>query len=161
MTAYFDDIQNELHMLRNLHPTMEVRDDLRDLEYKMVRDCTIAAESPEFPGDLRIKIHRLILMKSVNFQPLNIPMEHEHDLDEFTEDVDKIRSLCSDLHSIFHEVARHEDCPYLDNPLAPMHILYARGEEVREQMAAELAGTTLEEQLRSRKKPPAPPDERT
>jgi hypothetical protein len=149
MTQYFDDFQREVDSFdRSVgFPSTTEADRVRELEHRLVFDCTVTAQAPEFPANLREAIHQTILRGAVHCQPMNTPPDLVADFEVFSEHLDRLSRLGSDLHSIFHEVARDESCPFYDNPRAWVLMKASEGEEVRERMAAELAGTTLEAQI--------------
>ena len=149
MTAYFDDFQRQLRTfdVQSEYPGQGEDDRIRELEYQLVFDCTVTAQAPEFPAYLRERVHKTILLGAVAFQPLNVPKEHIADFETFAEHVQRLSRLCSDLHTIFHDVARDESTPFYDNPRAWVMSQYAEGENVRERMAAEMSGTTVEAQV--------------
>ena len=56
-----------------------------------------------------------------------------------------INSLVWDLHTVFHEVAKRHLDNFSDDPRTPLRVVYARGEERREQMVeAQSAGASHE-----------------
>jgi hypothetical protein len=88
-------------------------------------------------------VHQTILMGAVEMQSTILPVEHQADFETFRQGVYRIQCLASDLHTIAHKVARHSDCPFYDDPQAGIKRLFAAGEDVRDEMAAKLAGTTV------------------
>jgi hypothetical protein len=113
----------------------------------VVFDCTVCSMFPDFPESIRAQIAELVLRRGVETQPLNTPPELQADFETFAQHVRRVQELIGDLHTLFHGVALHPDCPYGDNPLGGVHRLNAAGEELRERLAAEVAGTTLDAQI--------------
>jgi hypothetical protein len=126
MTMYFDDFQEKLS---DIDP-----EDFRlliDIENDLVMDCTICAQMPGFPSDLKVRIHKIVLKYGIHNLPLNAP---PRDFEFSWEHMDLLRSMGSDLHSVFHDVARLELDRFSDSPKMPLMALYTDGEIVREQM---------------------------
>jgi len=145
MTAYFDDIAKELATfdISKEYPSQEEAERIRALEIRLVDDCTVTSMAPEFPEELRAAVARTILLGSIACQPQHLPIEYAADYEHFREHVGKLHKLSSDLHGIFHAVAHHPDCPFGDNPRSWFLTQLCAGEELRDEMAAELAGTTV------------------
>lgn len=146
MTAYFDDAVNELWKLNSAAPCPQDYDFIRELELRVVHDCTVCSIFEEFPAHLRMKLAEIVLHKGVASQPLNTPPELQADFETFEEHIRRVRSLFGELHDLFHSVGTDRDCPFGDSPLSGVRMFANRGEELRERLAARAAGTTLEAQ---------------
>ncbi len=138
MTAYFDSKHEDLAKLAAVDITALVGEDvsthyrkLVELEGLIVWDVTLATEMPGFPEDLREQVHKLVLKYGTETQPVN---SHGPEYEEFADHCKGINSLVWDLHTVFHEVAKRQLDGFSDDPRTPLRILYARGEEHREQM---------------------------
>jgi hypothetical protein len=124
MTQYFDEKGRELTAIEKAQDVMA----LMEWERRLVFDCTVAAMLPTCPDDIATKIHATVLRYGVYSLPVNAS---EKDFESMHEHVRLLNMLHFDLHSHFHDIARGG---FSDNPLAGLNVLYARGEEVREQM---------------------------
>lgn len=136
MTAYFDEFAKKLNNLRVNAPGDW--NGLEKLESRLVRDVSVMAESPGFPPDLREAIHKTILAHAVTCQPLlpdlrtrENPRRYDTDQWVYTE----LGMLESELHTIFHQLARLE-AGFSDSPLQYVNSLAGSGEEYRERLAA-------------------------
>lgn len=128
MTAYFDTLTSKIQDVPWDSPT--AWDDYGSLEQDLVFDCTVAAMFPAFPEDLRLCVHRAILKGAVQHLPRNAPpadFEHNHEYGA------RLRTMTSDLHDVFHELARRGIPGFGDSPKAPLRHLYDDGDEIREQ----------------------------
>jgi hypothetical protein len=59
----------------------------------------------------------------------------QREIDTPAQHLELINRMCWDLHTIFHEVVRRNIYGFSDDPTMPVRVLYAQGEEVRENMA--------------------------
>lgn len=148
MTAYFDETHERLRAV-DLTDWRAV-ERLGEIEQKLVFDCTIAAMWEGFPPEVAKGIHTTIMLGAVQMQPRPLPEADIADFETIEEHVQRLHSLCWDLHTHFHNAALTEGYPYGDSPLNPTAALFGKGEEVRDHMAAERAGTTLEAWMRER-----------
>jgi len=144
MTCYFDDLHSKLSSLNAHAPSEADFKTLREIEHQAVFDCTVNAQFPEFPADLRQELHEVILRGGVETQSRILPIELQADFETFEQHVQRIMCLVGDLHTIAHMVARREDCPFGDSPMSGVMSLFSDGEEIRDEMAAAIAGTTVE-----------------
>ena len=133
MSGYFDDWDSRL-----AQAATTVVDDRgvigwEALEEQLVWDVTLAAESPGFPDDLRDAIHAAIVEHAVQARPLNHATNPR--VDEREDVFRELGRLSFELHSIFHEVANRNLVGFSDSPLAPLRVLFARGEARREDLA--------------------------
>lgn len=142
MTTYFDNRSRELRDIERVLCGGETTpaqwqaayDKLAELDSRVVRDVTIAAESPGMPPPLARRIHEIVLRCSVTCQPLN---GTGPDFETIAGHCGFVRDLIECLHSTFHDVGRSCARGFSDSPIAPLNDLFARGEEARERMAAE------------------------
>ncbi len=125
MTAYFDQKHSKL---RDIHVTDY--EGLRTFEEEVVNDCMIAAEMPGMPADLRDAIHRTILDRAVNAQPmLDNGMFHVGaDPENMVHHIDCLNTLVWDLHTVFHEVGSRRLDRFSDDPRTPLRCLVPDGE---------------------------------
>lgn len=128
MSSYFDDMAHRIADLKE----GDFWDAGRDLEIEMVNDVTVCAMFPGFPSDLKQMVHTAILQSGIctlpsNAEPRDFATDEEHRA--------LLRTLCSNLHSIFHEVAhRATEAGQNDHPHAPLRQLSWAGEAERVQM---------------------------
>lgn len=138
MTAYFDQLGTQLSLARAL-PQDKAHYRLIEIEERLVYDVTLCFESPGFPPDLRDKGHRIILKHGVHTRPLNDATHPT--VDSCDDAISAVAQMGSDLHNLFHAVCRRETdeglVGFSDDPRAPMRVLACRGEEFRENLAAE------------------------
>lgn len=132
MTYYFDKAGQDLTACGHDF------EKLRLWEQKLVEDVTIAAAWPDMPEDLTAAIHKAVLAHAMTAVPVNCKSP---DFRSFHEAISSLHTLCSDLHDIFHSLARRGLEGWNDSPLTPLRMLFARGEEVREQL---VVGTSRE-----------------
>jgi hypothetical protein len=139
MTAYFDQRHEEVNALKAIDPEAhpEVYRKLVELEAAIVWDVTLAAEMPGFPENLRDQVHRLVLKYGTETQPVNAVAAPSYF--DFDDHCDAINHLVWDLHTVFHEVAKLHLDGFGDDPRTPLRIIYARGEERRENMVEPLS----------------------
>lgn len=142
MTAYFDDRHTELRKITDAIKIAESEDEHGVAPYRLydqvnaydralVWDVTLAAQSPGFPEAQRTAIHKLVLRYSAECQPVNSKgLEYE----TVHERIDDLHTLTWDLHSVFHEIAQMHMEGFSDDPRSPLRVLYAAGEEIREQL---------------------------
>jgi hypothetical protein len=134
MTAYFDDIQTAL---LDVPEGVFLPSWFTPIEQNLVRDVSIASELPHFPKGFRKKANKLILQWGVTTLPDNL--EFDYDRDE--QAIARIRRLASELHSLFHEIARSMESQgfqrNMDNPLAFLALLADKSEYRRLLMAKE------------------------
>jgi hypothetical protein len=131
MTAYFDQVHDEFNALdpNNISAFCKGID---QIEERLVFDCSVCAQWPGFPEDLRQRVHETIL----KYGSATLPMDFPRGFDTAEEQLESMHKLCFDLHSIFHDLLnRGLDGPWSDDPRMPLRALYAQCEEVREQLA--------------------------
>lgn len=135
MTAYFDSTHSKI---RDIVSRADV--DLWEkakafdiVEEALVFDCTIAAEWPGFPEDLRDVIHKIVVKLGLASLPINMLRPCMETVEDHGE---RLHKLCWDLHTAFHEVAYRQLEGFSDDPRFPVRALYAVGEERRENLAA-------------------------
>lgn len=128
MTSYFDDVNTAIY---NLRTDDNKYDTIKTIEEKLVGDCTVCAMMPGFPDDLRKRVHEVVLKHAVYCLPLNAPPK---DFETWEDHVRIMRELNSDLHTVFHDVARSRLDRFSDSPTMPLRCLYADGETEREQI---------------------------
>ncbi len=137
MTAYFDAIGTALLRARQLDERVAY-DRLREIEEGLVYDVTLCFESPGFPADLRERGHRIVLAHGVHTRPVN-DLTHPT-IESLVEAYAAVSSMASDLHDLFHAVCRRETdeglAGFSDDPRSPMRVLFTRGEQFREDLAA-------------------------
>lgn len=128
MTAYFDTAHKELwDSLKDDNPV----GGFDRIEHQVVFDCTVAAMLPDFPEDLKIRVHKAVLKHGVNMLPVNAP---QADFETNDQHATRLSQLFEELHTIFHDVARRALPRFSDNPKMPVYTLYACGEEEREEI---------------------------
>ena len=146
MTAYFDAKGALVGEIQKKLPRSDEKDPLgtwsRDglnlldlLDNDVVTDVTMCTAFHRFPADLADKVHRTVLKYSAASQPVN---GSAPEYDEPWQHARGIGNMLSDLHTIFHEVARRNIVGFSDDPRSPLRAMYAKGEEVREQIAEAL-----------------------
>jgi len=139
MTAYFDNLGSALLQARELEGDLKLDNRLREIEEGLVYDVTLCFESPGFPADLRERGHRIILKHGVHTRPLNDATHPT--VDSLYDAFRAVAQMGSDLHDLFHAVCRRETdeglVGFSDDPRSPMRVLACRGEEFRENLAAE------------------------
>lgn len=113
----------------------KVQGALTDLERRIVEDVTIAAEWPDFPVDLRTKVHSVVLAHAVEMRPTYANTNYA--VEEVGDVFRELQNLGADLHTVFHQVSERDVRPFSDDPRACIRTLYARGEQARENMAQE------------------------
>jgi hypothetical protein len=141
VTAYFDQKHSEARRVEeaiaacaDVGPTwIRAAKELEAIDRAVIWDVSICAEMPDFPADLREGIHKTILAKSVEGQPLNAK---GLDFESIADRVKLLQDLIWELHSMFHELANMRLEGFSDDPRAPLYALYASGEELREKLAA-------------------------
>lgn len=121
MSSYFDEKGRELDAIQN---TAEGWDAIRTFEISLVFDISVCAMFPDFP--CRAEVQDTILRFGVYSLPDNAPPA---DFETFDDHVRRMSSLLYDLHSIFHEVARHDG--WIDSPKYPLRLLAMRAHEER------------------------------
>jgi len=128
MTGYFDDV----HMKINVTPDeFESARELDSIEEKLVFDCTVCAMLPEFPVDMGLRVHQVVMARGVCMLPVNAG---QPEIDTVQQHKDRIHDLCGDLHTVFHDLCRMSLVNFSDDPTFPLRVLYAKGEGVREEM---------------------------
>jgi hypothetical protein len=146
MTAYFDgkgalfgEIQKKLPRSDDKDPLGSWSRDglnlLDQLDNDVVTDVTMCTAFEGFPPDLAEQVHRTVLKYSSASQPVN---GSTPEYDEPWQHARGIGNMLSDLHTIFHEVARRNIVGFSDDPRSPLRVMYAKGEEVREQLVEKL-----------------------
>lgn len=129
MTQYFDD------MACKIRDAQATYDDLRPIEHEMVWDVTVGAMADtDMPEAIRKAMHQAVLDYGVQSLPVNAP---EVDFEHMETYKTRLHDMCECLHDIYHEYARTSAGVGGDNPKQPLYILYARGEEERENMIVE------------------------
>lgn len=129
MTAYFDAKHEQVSAI--LKEGEAGYRKIAALEAELVWDVTLASEAPGFPEDLRDEINKLVLKYGAESLPVNAKGA---DYFSFEGHCAGINSLVWDLHTVFHDVAKRHLDGFSDDPRTPLRIIYARGEERREQM---------------------------
>lgn len=135
MTAYFDAKGTLFGQIEKRLGADWIREGLyllEQLDTDVVTDVTVCAACEGFPIDLAEAVHRTVLKYSAACQPVNSTAP---EYDEPWQHVQGIGNMLSDLHTIFHEVARRDLEGFSDDPRSPLRALYAKGEEVRERLA--------------------------
>ncbi len=130
MTAYFDRIDSEIHATRSL-PEWKKASALEKIERRLVHDVTIAVELPGFDEDLREAVHRVVMRYGVATLPINAPRADFEFNDEYGQ---RLASMASDLHTIFHGWCSRNLAEHSDDPRARLQAFYVQGEERREGM---------------------------
>jgi len=128
MTHYFDDAHAQLDAI-----DLDSHDfyiELEQLEQRVVFDCTVCAQAPDFPEDLREAIHKTVLKYGVR----SLPVDADRDFEHVEQHVRFLGRLFSGLHTIFHTLAYRRLEIWWDSPLAYVRRLYTDGEEIREKM---------------------------
>lgn len=128
MTYYFDKFGAELgetSKLRNDPTALAQR--LTELEHRLVRDVSIAAEWDGFPADLRESIHRLILRHGVMAEGC----DNERAAESVEEHVREISYLAGYLHDVFHALAERHLDGFSDDPTVPLRNLVDEASEYR------------------------------
>ena len=125
MTAYFDSVSSKIGSAELFGDT------LNEIEDRLVTDVTVCAMMPGCNGNIAERIHKAVLRWGESNMPLNAPpVDYEHAETRRS----RLHSLGSDLHDIFHDLARLGHDRFTDDPLTPLRCLYADGEVVREGM---------------------------
>lgn len=132
MTAYFDAVQRRI---------METTDDqswevLPEIERSLVFDVLVATMLPGFPADVAPMVDRAILRWGVSTLPHNAP---EADFEHAWQHRQRLANLCSDLHSVFHEVAHRQAYGFSDDPRSRLRSLAMHAEDRLEQSAVAAA----------------------
>jgi len=136
MTSYFDAVFSSVTALKS---DPNKYDTIKNIEDKIVFDVTICAMQPDFPSDLRVAIHRIILRCAVYNLPPNAP---EKDFATWEDHIQLMNNLHSDLHDVFHALAYRGLPRYSDSPLTPLQCLYADGDMEREAMITQAGEQT-------------------
>ncbi len=132
MTQYFD---HKIALLSKIKLLLDPSFDALDsVDTSVVFDVSVCSEMPEFPKDLRERIHKTVLKYSAACQPVNTPGPC---YETFEDHARGIISMVDELHTVFHDLAeRGVNDPTLrgfsDDPTLPLRILYSRAEEKRE-----------------------------
>lgn len=145
MTAYFDDKARELDSAHAFYQRRKAsrRERFWQMmcrwEEALVFDVTVCAQMPGMRRALAERIHRAVIERGVECRPINAPAL---DLDGVAAHRHRLACLNSELHLIFHDVARWGDaqrrtdagatCPFSDDPRSPLRAMYASGEAARE-----------------------------
>lgn len=135
MTAYFDERHAQVRTAAEEYAATSnwsvLSKRLDEIDNAIVFDVTVCSEMPDFPDDLRTKIHEAVITHSFASLPVNC---RGRGIDCEQEQIDGVHKLIWELHTIFHHVAQRRLAGFTDSPTAPLRILYARGEERREAM---------------------------
>lgn len=94
MTAYFDEWSTRL---AEADPYV-----LWHLEHALVHDILLVASLPEFPAEFRAEVHATLRKGCVHAQG---PGRDGYDAADEADHRRALRTLVSDLHSVFHNVA--------------------------------------------------------
>jgi hypothetical protein len=130
VTAYFDQMaQRLLDMAKEPPDKQHIA--LEAIDRDLVWDVTLATEFDGFPTELRQRVHTTVLRYSSAMQPVNgkdpcYETQGEH--------IRGLGNMIGDLHTIFHDLWHLHLDGFSDDPRSPLRVLYARGEEKREQM---------------------------
>lgn len=131
MTQYFDDISLKLTSAAgDPHSCWKT---IEDLEGRLVFDCTVCSQVPGFPLELQLLINQAVLRYGYGTLPVSSPPIEPLPLPDLRR---RILQLCSELHTIFHTLAVSEIHGFSDNPKLPQCVLYAIGDQQREEMVA-------------------------
>lgn len=135
MTAYFDAMGERFAQIERTFDwhSQASWDALEAWELELVRDVTLAAESPGMPADIREAIHDCVLRYGVRSLPVNHRGNDWPDGNEQWHLLSSLGNLSSSLHDIFHELCRKHLDGFSDDPRMPMRVLFSKGEEFREQ----------------------------
>lgn len=138
MTAYFDQVGDRIQQVWGQPGApFSNYEEIEAVEMDMVRDCLVCSEMPGFPVDFRNQLHHAILRHGVRSLPINAP---EPDIDPL-EHKRRLQCLCSDLHTIFHQVVRwaSEDPlnrPFSDDPRTPIQALFVQADNRLEELVS-------------------------
>ena len=130
MTSYFDTAHTDLSKLQKDVKSL-FDNDVIAWEQKIIYACTLVAEWPGCPGDIRDRIHGVIIEHSVTqVEPHcdNPRADSESDEDGFSE----LHKLSWELHTVFHDLASKNLPGFNDKPWTPPRALCAQGEDRRD-----------------------------
>lgn len=131
MSAYFDRMQMEAANLRT-YGEVEGPPKLREFELRVFETIAIACEferSSEYaiPAELRDRAYTCLLRGSMAVWD-GIHPYHGPDYASFEQGVRIVERMISDLHTVFHDIARAVG-PGFDNPAITLNVLCSRAEE--------------------------------
>lgn len=144
MTYYFDKRGNEMgaviikHSIDGVIPSTAVSAFMRnmeEIEHGLVTDVSIASTFKGFPPDLVVAIDKTILRYSSAMQPVN--SKQGPDYVDHHAYVRGMERLCSELHTLFHELVGRKVRGFSDDPLVHLRSLYATAEARREVLIEE------------------------
>ncbi len=138
MTYYFDNKQEELRKVREAYEATAdygaLAKGLDGVDEEVVRDVTLAAESPNFPKDIQYEINLTVLKYSAVSQPHTGVSPTFLDYDDAEAHIRGISDLIHNLHTLFHSLAQMELAGFTDDPRMPMRTLFDQGAETRERI---------------------------